>query len=55
MIDGYFFRLVSNSNEDLHHRFGDPSVVPDHIALLLQVGEEIDELYQTYTSAVRSL
>jgi hypothetical protein len=43
-------------NEDVHPLFGDPSVVPDHIALLLQVGEEIDELYpDVHVSSQKSI
>ena len=29
--------------DDLHHGMGDSAVVDEHVALLLQVGEEIDD------------
>ena len=41
-----FLQAGLELTDDPHHRVGDPGIVRAHVALLLQVGEEVDDLRQ---------
>src|ERR1019366_3201089 len=41
-----FLQAFLEITDDLRHRIGDPRVIDAHVALLLQIGKEVDELGQ---------